>query len=852
MDFVGTVWALLPPVIAIVLALITKEVYMSLFIGVVTGALLYTNFSPVGTIEAIFEVMMEKLGDSWNVGILIFLVFLGIIVALMTRAGGSAAYGKWAGSKIKTRSGALLSTFALGVVIFVDDYFNCLTVGNVMRPVTDKQKISRAKLAYIIDATAAPICIIAPISSWAAAVTGYTNGDGFSLFLQTIPFNLYAWLTILMVIFIGVTGLDYGPMKKFEENAAKGDLFSGKNDYENVKENIISAAHCATRLRLVISDNSKADKEYVENIEGVKGVFFAQGQMQIILGTGVVNKVYDEFIRIAGVSESSKEELKKVAASRANPVQRLIKTLGDIFVPIIPAIVASGFLMGIMEALNFMVNNGFLNIDTSGSIYTFAQLFSNTAYTFLPILIAYSGAKVFGANPYLGAVIGMIMIHPNLQNAWTVATEGVKATQKVWFGLYSIDMVGYQGHVIPVIIAVWVLAQIEKRLHKVVPAMFDLFVTPLVSVFVTGYLTLSIIGPIFVTVENGLLNGIQWLIALPFGIGSFIMGAFYAPTVVAGVHHMYTIIDLGQLSKFGVTYWLPLASAANIAQGGATLAVALKTKDQKIKSMAVPSALSACMGITEPAIFGVNLRFGKPFVMGCIGGAFGALFASVTGLGATGTGVTGIFGILLCLNNPVSYILMFVIAFGAAFVLTWLFGYKDTNVSEKTESVEAVGDKSTTEKSNADDSVLYSVSEGTAILLSQVNDATFASEVLGKGIAVIPSKGEVVAPCDAVVETVFDTKHAVGLSTESGMELLIHIGINTVELNGKYFTSHVKNGDHVKKGQLLVSFDMEKVKAAGYDVTTPLIVTNSDDYKDVKILSEDSVTPSDKVLEIVK
>ena len=623
-------------------------------------------------------------------------------------------------------------------------------------------------------------------------------------------------------------------------------------DHIGKKENIISAAHCATRLRLVISDNSKADKEYVENIEGVKGVFFAQGQMQIILGTGVVNKVYDEFIQIAGVSESSKEELKKVAASRANPVQRLIKTLGDIFVPIIPAIVASGFLMGIMEALNFMVNNGFLNIDTSGSIYTFAQLFSNTAYTFLPILIAYSGAKVFGANPYLGAVIGMIMIHPNLQNAWTVATEGVKATQKVWFGLYSIDMVGYQGHVIPVIIAVWVLAQIEKRLHKVVPAMFDLFVTPLVSVFVTGYLTLSIIGPIFVAVENGLLNGIQWLIALPFGIGSFIMGAFYAPTVVAGVHHMYTIIDLGQLSKFGVTYWLPLASAANIAQGGATLAVALKTKDQKIKSMAVPSALSACMGITEPAIFGVNLRFGKPFVMGCIGGAFGALFASVTGLGATGTGVTGIFGILLCLNNPVSYILMFVIAFGAAFALTWLFGYKDTNVSEKTESVEVVGDKSTTEKSNADDSVLYSVSEGTAILLSQVNDATFASEVLGKGIAVIPSKGEVVAPCDSVVETVFDTKHAVGLSTESGMELLIHIGINTVELNGKYFTSHVKNGDHVKKGQLLISFDMEKIKAAGYDVTTPLIVTNSDDYKDVKILSEGSVTPSDKVLEIVK
>lgn len=634
-------------------------------------------------------------------------------------------------------------------------------------------------------------------------------------------------------------------------------------DHIGKKENIISAAHCATRLRLVIADNSKADKEYVENIEGVKGVFFAQGQMQIILGTGVVNKVYDEFIQIAGVSESSKEDLKKVAASRANPVQRLIKTLGDIFVPIIPAIVASGFLMGIMEALNFMVNNGFLNIDTSGSIYTFAQLFSNTAYTFLPILIAYSGAKVFGANPYLGAVIGMIMIHPNLQNAWTVATEGVQTTQKVWFGLYSIDMIGYQGHVIPVIIAVWVLAQIEKRLHKVVPAMFDLFVTPLVSVFITGYLTLSIIGPIFVAIENGLINGIQWLIALPFGIGSFVMGAFYAPTVVAGVHHMYTIIDLGQISKLGVTYWLPLASAANIAQGGAALAVALKTKDQKIKSMAVPSALSACMGITEPAIFGVNLRFGKPFVMGCVGGAVGALFASVTGLGATGTGVTGIFGILLCLNNPVSYILMFIIAFGAAFVLTWVFGYKDAAAENKTlksESIEETHNienkeivtEETVKYPENDNNVLYSVLEGNAIRLLQVDDATFASEVLGKGIAVIPSKGEVVAPCDATVETVFDTKHAVGLSTEDGMELLIHIGINTVELNGKYYTSHVKNGDRVKKGQPLISFDICKIKDAGYDITTPLIVTNSDDYKDVKILLEGTVTPADKVLEIVK
>lgn len=241
MDFVGTGWALLPPIIAIALALITKEVYISLFVGIVSGAALYSGFSPMGTVEAIFTVMMEKLGDSWNIGILIFLVFLGIIVALMTKAGGSAAYGSWANSKIKSKSGALLSTFALGALIFVDDYFNCLTVGSVMRPVTDKQNISRAKLAYIIDATAAPICIIAPISSWAAAVTGYTQGDGFSLFLQTIPFNLYAWLTIIMVIYLSVTNLNYGPMKKYEANAAKGDLFSGPNEYETVANEKISS-----------------------------------------------------------------------------------------------------------------------------------------------------------------------------------------------------------------------------------------------------------------------------------------------------------------------------------------------------------------------------------------------------------------------------------------------------------------------------------------------------------------------------------------------------------------------------------------------------------------------------------
>ena len=611
--------------------------------------------------------------------------------------------------------------------------------------------------------------------------------------------------------------------------------------YTGGKENLISAAHCATRLRLVIADNEKCDSAAVENVDAVKGVFFASGQMQIILGTGTVNKVYDEFIKIAGISEASKDDVKREAAKRQNPFKRLIKTIGDIFVPIIPAIVASGFLMGIMEALNFMVNNGYVNINTNGSIYQFAVLFSNVAYVFLPILIAFSAAKVFGANPFLGAVIGMIMIHPDLQNAWTVATEGVQKTQEVFFGLWRVDMVGYQGHVIPVIIAVFVLSIIEKRLHKIVPPMFDLFVTPLVSVFVTGYLTLAAIGPVFVFIENGLLNGIQSLLTLPFGIGSFIMGGAYATTVVSGIHHMYTVIDIGQLAQYGLTFWLPLASAANVAQGGAAFAVALKSKNKKMKSVALPSALSACMGITEPAIFFLILRLGTPYIAASIGGACGALYASLVHLGATGTGVTGIFGILLHLHSPLHYVIAMAIAFGVAFVLTGILGFKEEPASVKSGQVETVMEEAQeTEDGNNGELILASPLKGRVIPLSEVPDETFASGVLGDGVGIQPAEGKVYAPFDCTVAAVFDTKHAIGLETSDGVELLIHIGMDTVKLNGEPFTVYVEAGETVKAGGLLVEFDMDKIKAAGLDTVTPVIVTDPGKYKSIKITGRQS------------
>lgn len=596
--------------------------------------------------------------------------------------------------------------------------------------------------------------------------------------------------------------------------------------------NVVSAAHCATRLRLVIADNSKVNKKKLEDAEGVKGVFEAQGQLQIIYGTGVVNKVYDAFLAQGGLSGASKDEAKAAAAAKQNLFQRAIKTLGDIFVPIIPAIVASGFLMGIMEALNFMVTNGYLSLDTSGSLYVFAKLFSNTAYVFLPILIAFSAAKVFGGNPFLGAVIGMIMIHPDLQNAWTVA-DGINIMQPVFGGIYEVPLVGYQGHVIPVIIAVFLMCQIEKRLHKVVPAMIDLFVTPLVSVFVTGYITMAAIGPVFTVIENNIINGVQWLIAIPFGIGSFLMGGLYATTVVSGIHHMYTIIDLGQLAQYGLTFWLPLASAANVAQGAAALAVGVKTRDKKLKSLALPASLSAFMGITEPALFGVNLRFLRPFIAGSIGGACGALYASIVGLGATGTGVTGIFGILLHLHHPMQYVITMAISVGVAFVLSWIFGIPQEKDAQETPDSPA-DDRPLPVQAAPDASALKLAAplSGTVMTLQDTGDETFAAEILGKGAAIEPSEGRVVAPCDATVETLMG--HAVGLSCENGLELLIHVGVDTVNLNGLHYTAHVAEGQRVKAGELLLEFDIPAIRAAGYPVITPVIVTNADDFKTIE------------------
>ena len=602
------------------------------------------------------------------------------------------------------------------------------------------------------------------------------------------------------------------------------------------RSNLVSAAHCATRLRLVTVDNSKIDMKKLENIDGVKGVFSNNGQLQLIIGTGTVNKVYDEFLKVSGMTAATKEEVKAAAAAKQPVFKRMIKALGDVFVPILPAIVASGLMMGLVEALGKAMP-AFAGSDWYGIL----DLFSNTAFTFLPILIAVSAARVFGGNIFLGAVIGMIMIHPNLINAWSVASMDA-ADIPVWhlFG-FSIRQVGYQGHVIPVIIAVWIMCKLENWLHKHVPEMIDLFVTPLCTVLITGFLTIGLIGPVFSTAETYVLEFASWIITVGHGIGAMIMGAIYPLTVVCGIHHMYNVIEAGMLASDGLNIWMPIASAANFAQGAACLAFGLKARNYKTKSISIPSALSAALGITEPAIFGVNLRFMKPLVCGMAGGAVGALLGSIFHIGATSYGVTGIPGFLTTLDYSAQYAIMLAVSFAVAFALTW-FTWKEDPEDAKVTAAKTDDAPTATEETAEEVTVdgtakkLYAPIQGTIVPRNEIPDDTFAAGVLGDGVGIDPEEGVVVAPFDGEISSVTDTKHAIGITGPADMEVLIHVGVDTVNMKGDGFELLVEEGQKVKAGQKLMTFDIAKIKAAGYSPVAAVLLTNSDDYPEFKVV----------------
>lgn len=618
-----------------------------------------------------------------------------------------------------------------------------------------------------------------------------------------------------------------------------------KEIYETLggRENLVSAAHCATRLRLVTVDNSKVDLNALEEIDGVKGVFESNGQLQLIIGTGTVNKVYDEFLAVSGMSAATKDEVKAAAAAKQPIYKRMVKAMGDVFVPILPAIVASGLMMGLVEALAKA-------IPSFGGSDWFAvlDLFANTAFVFLPVLIATSAARVFGGNIFLGAVIGMIMIHPNLINAWSV---GGLAEIPTWtlFSIgdfaITINQVGYQGHVIPVIIAVWMMSKIEGRLHKKVPEMIDLFVTPLATVLSTAFITLIVIGPIFSTAETYILNFASWIVTVGYGVGATIMGAVYPLTVVSGIHHMYNVIEAGMLAaEDGLNIWMPIASAANFAQGAACLAVGLKSRNAKTKAVAIPSALSAALGITEPAIFGINLRMLKPLLCGIAGGAAGSLVGALLHIGAKGYGVTGLPGYLITMDYALQYTLVLAVSFAVSFGLTWLVWHEDDSKKVKKD------EKAENAVVECEPKTIYAPIAGNVIARENIPDATFAQGVLGDGVGIEPSAGVVVAPFDGEISTVAETKHAIGISGNNDMEMLIHVGIDTVKMSGEGFHVLVSEGDMVKAGQKLMTFSMEKIAAAGYSTTTAVLLTNSDDYEGFQVVKTGAVKAGDKIITV--
>ncbi len=637
------------------------------------------------------------------------------------------------------------------------------------------------------------------------------------------------------------------------------------------KDNIASAAHCATRLRLVLKDESLIDKDALEKVELVKGDFNNGGQFQIILGTGIVNHVYAEFIKMANITEMTKEELKKQAAKKMNPVQKLLKTLADVFVPILPALVASGLLMGINNILTAqgMFVEGKSLVEAFPKIKDLAEmvnLFSNAGFTFLPVLIGFSAAKIFGGTPILGAVIGAIMIHPDLMNGYGYGQALLDGTVPYWdiCGL-SVAKVGYQGTVLPVIAASFCLAFVEKKLRKIVPAMLDNILTPLLSVLIAGAMTFLFIGPVMRGVGDAMTNAVMWLFFDLGSVGGLIYGVTYPLLVITGMHHSLVTAETQILANIGTLGGSPtfaVVAAANCAQGAAALAVMFRMKDDpKMKSLASASGISSLLGITEPAIFGVNLKLRYPFYGALIGGGIGAAYATLVKVLSVSQGPCGVIGVI-CIRPDcmLQFMVSMAVAIVSAFAATMVLG---SVAGKKEKAAASVGSKATgpaqapaqTEGSAADtqdtkEKVIYAPVQGNVIPRERIPDATFASGILGDGVGIEPETGEVVAPFDGTIASVTDTRHAIGMTGPGGMELLIHVGVDTVKMNGDGFTLLVSQKDEVKAGQKLMTFDIAKIKAAGYSTTTAVLLANSGSYPSCHVVKTGRTEQMEKLITV--
>ena len=655
--------------------------------------------------------------------------------------------------------------------------------------------------------------------------------------------------------------------------------------------NISAAAHCATRLRLVIADESKINQQALDDNEDLKGTFAAGGMFQIIVGPGDVDQVYDHMVADHGVREVSKDEAKEEAEAGGNIFSRFVKMIADIFVPVLPALIAGGLLMAlhsVLTAEGLFGKQSVIQMFPAMTDYdALINLVSSAAFAFLPVLVGFSAAKRFGGNTYLGAAMGAAMVSPSLLSAYSMTDAAAAAKfwaytdqSSVWnlFGL-EVTKVGYQAMVIPTLVVTWIMCLIEKSLHKVLKGTADFLLTPLITLLITGFLAFVIVGPVTRELSNYLTYGINWAYTTLGVFGGLIFGFFYSAIVVTGLHQSFPAIEIPLLPSNGGVgdFIFPIASMANVAQGAAALAVFFKTRDAKLKGLAGAGGVSAVFGITEPAIFGVNLRLRWPFYCAMVSAAIGSAGVALLNVRGQALGAAGFVGFVSIIPKSIpAYlaleVLVFVISFGLTFAYAMTRGKADmagrapakkeavavaagapagTGVAAPAAAPAAAGAPapSFSEEAKADLSVASPLA-GTAIPLEQVKDESFAKGMLGPGIGIEPADGLVVAPFDGTVTVAFPTGHAYGLKSASGVQVLIHVGMDTVKLDGKGFTPHVSKGDVVRRGDVLAEVDLDVIRAAGYETITPVVVTNKKKFGAVTPLASGQVQRGDQLLDV--
>lgn len=601
------------------------------------------------------------------------------------------------------------------------------------------------------------------------------------------------------------------------------------------EKNVAHVTHCVTRLRFNLKDDSKVSIDKLKKVKGVMGCVNKGGQFQVIIGN-TVSDVYQELIKLGNFNMSKGEE----KTEKKGILTNIFDTIAGVFTPIIPAIAGCGMLKGF---LGLFAALGWISKDTQ--TYYILNFISDAAFYFLPILLAYTAAIKFKTSQYLAVVIGGVLLHPNF-SALVSAGEPVK-----FFGL-PVALVKYGSSVIPIILIVWLMSYVEKLVNKIIPKALKLVFVPLFVIVITAPIGLIVIGPLGDLLGGGLASVIMAIDSKATWALPLIMGGLSPVIIMTGMHYSLFPAVFTQLATLGYQTLMPGMLVSNVCQGAAALAVSFKTKNTDLKQLSSSTGATALLGITEPAMYGVNLKLKKPFYAVLAGGAMGGLYAGITavkGFTPSGTGLIGIAAYIGPeISNVINILIACAIGFVATFIITWMIGFED-EVDEANEDSQENEVKEIKPLNNKIS--IKSPIKGEAVPLSKVDDMTFAEEIMGKGIAIIPTSNEVVSPINGTVSMIFNTKHAIGLKSDDGVEILIHIGLDTVKLEGEHFNVFVKSGDRVNIGDKLVEFDKEAIKDKGYDIVTPIVITNTMDYLEVIASEVDSVKQGDEIITVL-